>query len=528
MALDGPISINSNSEDEAVETAPPTVESSMPEQEKSLGIDANGNFFPGTVQPTDVESVLKDPNSSNDQKMQAIQLQTQFEQQDQEQKKLQDAQDLNNYNTWKSKVEEVSKYNAAAAVKGYAPMKVPSPDEFGLSVTKIDELSDPSKQKAVEPQAQQLEEQEELARVAKEQEKALKTQEAQNMGTQKAVMDIETQKQSKYDEAIQLVNEQDSQMDAIDPNRFWNSKSTFEKILGTIAIGMGAAGAGNGPNKAYEIIKDAINRDMDAQKITGDQKLAKQANALKRVGLEIEKFEAMSKDQERKANLQVAAQKLAQEREGILSTLANKKAIASAVTSGDGLSPEEAELVLTDQSMVDRKVVLPNGRIKLALNKASADKFNTENVEYKKSLNLTRSLKELAGELSLGDKLTPARFNSLKTESKQVAQALVGQLRLPMTGPGILTDHEREILIQDVIGDPTTVWKRPQVIKDQVASLERILQTLQGSNYEAAGIELKPTPNQVALKNLLKKGINSGVSPKYIEEQAKKMGIKIQ
>ncbi len=54
----------------------------------------------------------------------------------------------------------------------------------------------------------------------------------------------------------------------IDPERFWNSKTTGSKISSAIFLGLGAAGAiaGGGPNYALQILDKQIGRDIDAQK----------------------------------------------------------------------------------------------------------------------------------------------------------------------------------------------------------------------------------------------------------------------
>lgn len=54
----------------------------------------------------------------------------------------------------------------------------------------------------------------------------------------------------------------------IDPNAFFNNKSTGDKILAALAVGMGTYGAAmsGGENVAFKIIKGAIDNDIDAQK----------------------------------------------------------------------------------------------------------------------------------------------------------------------------------------------------------------------------------------------------------------------
>lgn len=54
----------------------------------------------------------------------------------------------------------------------------------------------------------------------------------------------------------------------IDPDRYWNNKSTASKILAGISVGLGgiAAGYNGGKNPAMDYFNNAINNDIDAQK----------------------------------------------------------------------------------------------------------------------------------------------------------------------------------------------------------------------------------------------------------------------
>jgi len=54
----------------------------------------------------------------------------------------------------------------------------------------------------------------------------------------------------------------------IDPNRYYNNLSTGQKVAQGIALVLGGIGAGltGGPNQALNIVKDFIDKDIDAQK----------------------------------------------------------------------------------------------------------------------------------------------------------------------------------------------------------------------------------------------------------------------
>lgn len=77
---------------------------------------------------------------------------------------------------------------------------------------------------------------------------------------------IEIQHEADYQEYKKASN--------IDPKRFWADKSTGDKMLASIAVGLGAfaQGMGAGPNTALKIMDDAIDRDMRAQEGTAREK----------------------------------------------------------------------------------------------------------------------------------------------------------------------------------------------------------------------------------------------------------------
>jgi hypothetical protein len=54
----------------------------------------------------------------------------------------------------------------------------------------------------------------------------------------------------------------------VDPNRYWNEKSTSGKVSAAIGLILGGIGSGltKTPNAALQVIENAINRDVDAQK----------------------------------------------------------------------------------------------------------------------------------------------------------------------------------------------------------------------------------------------------------------------
>lgn len=87
----------------------------------------------------------------------------------------------------------------------------------------------------------------------------------------------------------------------MDPNHFWETRSTGEKIGSAIALVLGGMGASltRGPNYAMQVIDKAIDRDIEAQKINIDQGRNKLAFYLKQTGelqsaMQLEKADALT------------------------------------------------------------------------------------------------------------------------------------------------------------------------------------------------------------------------------------------
>jgi hypothetical protein len=493
------------------------------EQMRSMGIPTHST--PGVAMPyggqEDSTKVLQSEQAPDDVKLAAFQKQKQFEDQQAvgqaQVESYKAANDFSNLQKYNQKLAEVDQFNSEAKSRGLKPLGVPDPAQFNLTADKIAKLSQPGVAAAVAPVAQQQQEDQHNVELAKAQEDALKQQNALQMGTLKAQQDIEDQKKKKMDEAIALVDSKDKDFDKIDPNRFWADKSTFQKILGAIA--MSSTGQ-QGSDVGYNIIKNAMDKDLESQKINMEQKQHMKANALKRVELEINKFGELSKDQERKFQMAQIAQKFNQDRTALQQDLVAKQYIISAATDPNkGISSQEAESLLDkDQKM--RQVVLPNGRIVLA--RTELDKKNLEEQlgESSKAVEYAKKLKELGNQLTLGDKLTPSQFSSIKGQIEQTRTALIGSLRLPFTGPGILNEQEFKRL-SSAIGDPTVMFQSKDRFNSQVDGLVNLLGTAQRASFRRAGLNIKPSKADQYREMAAKQGMD----PEKIELAIRKSGL---
>lgn len=128
---------------------------------------------------------------------------------------------------------------------------------------------------------------------------------------------------------VQAVQDEMNRIDtSVDPGRFWASRSTGDKILGTIGLVLGALGAGNdGVNRAAGILSQSIDRDLDAQKAEHELRLRKGAASVEGA----KGFYAMARDA---AGDELAASDLA--RSMALESAANKISQLEASTAEPG------------------------------------------------------------------------------------------------------------------------------------------------------------------------------------------------
>lgn len=83
--------------------------------------------------------------------------------------------------------------------------------------------------------------------------------------TLKQAQDLEKAKADEYTSALSSVANLN-----IDPNRYWGSRTTEQKILAGIGMALSAFGGGHG---AMDVINDAIKQDVEVQKANAELKL---------------------------------------------------------------------------------------------------------------------------------------------------------------------------------------------------------------------------------------------------------------
>lgn len=178
----------------------------------------------------------------------------------------------------------------------------------------------------------------------------------------------------------------------IDPNRVWSNMSTGNRILAGISVLLGGLGqglSGSKTNPAWDVLNDAIDRDIDAQKANlgktssllsfNMQKLgnlnaalaATRVNLIDLTQAQINKTAAKLGSKTAIAQAQISNEMLNQEKAKLMQSIAAQQQVQGIMQSPGGI-PKEQVLRLPEEQ---RKtlVMMDNGNYYQALNEKGAD-----------------------------------------------------------------------------------------------------------------------------------------------------------
>lgn len=391
---------------------------------------------------------------------------------------------------------------------------------YGLQQRGIEAAADAGAKKSVEDaayreqydkqiQAQQLQNQQHMAEINKSVDLQMK--------------DLDTLKSQMADN--KFVDEK------VDPEHFWNSKSSGQKVLAGIAIalgGIGGAYTGKGGNVAMDIINKAIDNDIDAQKFnitqasnTRKEKMANQQGQVSVTnsllsGLNSKFNNQMQADQaarylmleqaknkvesiaskyaapELKAKAQVLTGQLQEEQtksmyafKAAAEQKATQKQLFASMEQGGMKSLNTAQISSLPKELQERYV--PG--YGFANSKESVAQFQKVRAENEPALQGLGEVMKMAQDVKGMGQLSPSKRAVLETK----LTILAGQLRLPVTGPGSMQQAEYERL-RTALGDPAKILSLNSV---ELKKLQVIQSFLQGNISQGAAQYGLEAPKQI-------------------------------
>jgi hypothetical protein len=343
---------------------------------------------------------------------------------------------------------------------------------------------------------------------------------------------------TKYlDKVADELKSQDFTAAKVNGKRFWEHQSTGGKIMAGLAVALGGIGGaltGKGDNVGLDMVNKAIDRDIDEQKFNIDRgmeaqkmksaNLSQQAslgnNMLQEMRAKFQSdiagetatrllmvqqaqyklsaiasgYESASvKEKAKYANAELEQQKLGLQMT-LKQQLAQQQAMKSMMTDDlSQLTPMQMQQMgmskETQESIIKTQERSVSGFEGITPDKESAAKF-----------------REKAGELIPGiaaiDRVMALRkdfnrFTDLATRAKIGAeiQGLIGKMRIPYTGPGILSPDEYKRMLK-IIGDPNTIIAWTPAQEASMNQVKIKLQSDLSSDAKLFGLRQKPNKMQ--------------------------------
>lgn len=349
----------------------------------------------------------------------------------------------------------------------------------------------------------------------------IKIEQEKQSQLQSVLKDYEAKK-SEIDNNLKLIRQEVSNAQ-INPDKFWSGykdpitgKQTggHSKTMATIGMILGGFSPIEGPNGAIEYLKFQMDRDLEAQKqnlaskenllnatlkeygnlrdATDAAKLILMDDAKSRIAIaasktsgELAKIEA----QKAIANINQSQAKIADDL-AKRSTLGNLKALADQDPSKIPLYTDALEMA------GDEKLAKSiRGREVPGVGLARTEKDASELKALKGDVDAARSgIKEL---LSIANKPLKSLSPTEIARAQTIQGMLQGALRLPIVGPGAVSESEREML-QNIIANPTKIFSLDSSNRTRLKTLQAQLDEKFKQMASARGLTIKQriTPQQ--------------------------------
>lgn len=395
---------------------------------------------------------------------------------------------------YQAKLAEVVAENEKRAMLGLQPKPLPAAPAV-LAPTKVDEsVPEQVLAKALTPDEADHAEaaKQHLEPVRKQiavQAAVDKAQEEQNAFDAAQALRVQ-QAQQAIDEIQQKQNQQVRQLSL---TQVMNQGSFGQKLGASLAVllgGIAQGSAGYKTNPVIDFIDNALEKQAAQDKLDASQKESLRHLLLQEADAKIRQLSERTSNEFKKGQLEVMRGELAvkqqeanfrQQDELRKMLMANK----AGLMAGKNLSWDELQQV--DPKQKSTYVLLPDGRYGAAVSSEAAKELRDFQGPARDALGAIKRIQDLAKQYSVGEKINPYDPETVRIKGELIG--LIGGLRIPYTGPGILSPDEYKRL-QGVVGDPTKFFTNPAA---EAAALSQVGRKINGdltNRYQNSGVNL--------------------------------------
>ncbi len=329
-------------------------------------------------------------------------------------------------------------------VAGYVQPGAPPPL---LTQQDLERISQPTEQQV----QQQVEQLTEPIRQMRAQGLALEKVDAERKQLEQRMQERETELKQKFAEI-------DSRVRQKSLGEVFQTGSTGQKIGMSLAVLVGGIAQGllgQKTNPVVDFLNQAVEQQAAKDKLNNEEKEVLRRQVFEQGQLELQKLENATQNAFRKDSIRLQQRELQLKEQEITQKLM-ADLIAKQQNTGkwSGRALTEEQLARLTDEQRGALIFLKNGKVVLTpAGKTDADKFKEI---YSAVGDALISAEQLQPYFQKWQTLVP--YTKEFGEAQSLMTKLVGALRLPYTGPGVLTDTERQEL-KGVIGDPTKFFR---------------------------------------------------------------------
>lgn len=428
---------------------------------------------------------------------------------------------------YNAELQKVNQYNQDLQAKkqqnpelyGDVPfMDEPDPNNFGIK--------DPAATPADQITPEQAKDMKNAANMAAE------GAEAGAAAVAKKKQDIANRQQQIEKDIINDVEQHEKQ---VRENPTPEQKTRRNKFLSALSIAFGSLGSAltGQPNVGLKLIEQSIEKEIADKKLDEQAKLREQNRMWQEAKLANERIALSTNQQKVKNEALRYAKEIEQkqlenmQRQKISKMLIEGFPEAVAKVGDDTITYKEQIPVnvlkpLLSQMSPEEAKSLRNRLLPGSIPNAMVEATVVPQGEMKKTLDETAKFQGAMQDMVKAFMQFGAEGKIPATEAQSIMESyrnsIVGLARVPITGPGILTEVEVK-RIMDTIGDPTGIWTIPDNVMAKMATT--IVATRRGTRrlYNNVGAKLPEGINERLAKEVEKK---AGASYKTLDPEVKR------
>ena len=302
--------------------------------------------------------------------------------------------------------------------------------------------------------------------------------------------------------------QQDIENNVIDPNRMFTKMDTGQKVSTVIGLILGGFGAaiGGGENLVKKSLDKQIDDDINAQKAELGKKENLLAANLKQYGnmrdamdmtrvmqqdaisLKLKQAAAKAQDPLAKARLLQEAGKLELAQAPAVAKMAARKTVEQAMRAADKDPSRIPEVIDALKQVAPEQAKDMQDRYVPGMGVA----LTSKDADYLKDLKGTvdTALSGIKDLKSISNKPLKSLSPEDRAKADTVAGILKGVLRVPLVGPGAVSESERA-LIDSIVANPAKIFSLDSTTRIRLDTLEKKLQLGLDKAGESRGIKPK-------------------------------------